>query len=129
MNGYCVPFVLQPGKNPFKPYIRIPEGMYAVVQTNGADIPYGSTGSKIWPAGFHWVTPFITKVEYLVTKQSVVFDAPVNECKTADDVSVAVDTTLNLRCAGEDPEKIIVVKLPFFFLTVSNIPTGSEVHI
>ncbi|RHY98669.1 hypothetical protein DYB37_000977 [Aphanomyces astaci] len=106
--------ILQPGRSPVMPYIRIPDGMYAIVQHHGKDVDYvdpvtGST-SPIWPAGFHRASVF-TKVAYLVTKQYVVFDTPVKGCKTADDVTVQIDMCLVFRITGdaskgEDPNLV-----------------------
>ncbi|CAK5165054.1 unnamed protein product [Aphanomyces euteiches] len=111
-NGSTI-VILQPGRNPVMPYIRIPDGMYAIVQHHGKDLDYhypdGRT-SPVWPAGFHFASIF-TKVEYLVTKQFVVFDTPVKGCKTADDVTVHIDMNIVLRITGdkakgEDPNML-----------------------
>ncbi|KAH9162020.1 hypothetical protein AeNC1_018872, partial [Aphanomyces euteiches] len=86
------------------PYIRIPDGMYAIVQHHGKDLDYhypdGRT-SPVWPAGFHSASIF-TKVAYLVTKQFVVFDTPVKGCKTADDVTVHIDMNIVFRITGDE---------------------------
>ncbi|KAF0695724.1 Aste57867_13488 [Aphanomyces stellatus] len=96
--------ILQPGRMPLMPYIRIPDGMYAIVQHHGKDIdftyPDGRT-SPVWPSGFHYASVF-TKVAYLVTKQFVVFDTPVKGCKTADDVTVHIDMCLVFRITGDE---------------------------
>lgn len=42
--------------------------MYALVQRHGADYDHPGTGSAVWPAGFHWASPFV-RVSHLVTKQ------------------------------------------------------------
>ncbi|CAK4506643.1 unnamed protein product [Aphanomyces euteiches] len=111
-NGSTI-VILQPGRNPVMPYIRIPDGMYAIVQHHGKDLDYhypdGRT-SPVWPAGFHFASIF-TKVEYLVTKQFVVFDTPVKGCKTADDVTVHIDMNIVFRITGdkakgEDPNMV-----------------------
>ncbi|OQR85129.1 hypothetical protein THRCLA_23060 [Thraustotheca clavata] len=96
--------ILQPGRSPIKPYIRIPEGMYAIVQHHGKDVDYvypDGRHSSLWPAGFHMASLF-TKVAYLVTKQNVVFDTPVKGCKTADDVTVHIDMCLVFRIMGDE---------------------------
>jgi regulator of protease activity HflC (stomatin/prohibitin superfamily) len=111
-NGNTV-VIIQPGRSAFKPYIRVPEGMYALVQNQGKDIDHeGENGTKraTWPAGFHWASIF-TKVSHLVTKQFIVFETPVKGCKTADDVTVRIDMCLVLRIMGdekkgEDPELV-----------------------
>ncbi|DAZ95497.1 TPA: hypothetical protein N0F65_001977, partial [Lagenidium giganteum] len=105
--------IVNPGRSPFKPYIRVPEGTYALVQNQGRDLDYvnrdGST-TAIWPPGYHAASLF-TKVAHLVTKQDVVFDTPVKGCKTADDVTVTIDMCLVFRimgdpARGEDPELV-----------------------
>ncbi|OQR92108.1 hypothetical protein ACHHYP_04065 [Achlya hypogyna] len=95
--------ILQPGRSPVKPYIRIPEGMYAIVQHHGKDVDYvypDGRRSPLWPAGFHRASLF-TKVAYLITMQNVVFDTPVKGCKTADDVTVHIDMCLVFRIMGD----------------------------
>lgn len=110
-NGNTV-IMINPGRNPVKPYICVPEGMYALVQNQGRDLDYENEGVKsaVWPAGFHWAGPF-TKVSHLVTKQYIVFETPVKGCKTADDVTVRIDICLIFRIMGdttkgEDPELV-----------------------
>ncbi|KAJ0402447.1 hypothetical protein P43SY_000600 [Pythium insidiosum] len=101
-NGNTV-IIIQPGRSPIKPYIRVPEGMYALVQNQGKDLDYeGSDGTKTatWPAGLHWASLF-TRVSHLVTKQFILFETPVKGCKTADDVTVRIDMCLVLRIMGD----------------------------
>ncbi|POM65460.1 Hypothetical protein PHPALM_18819 [Phytophthora palmivora] len=105
--------IINPGRSPVKPYIRVPEGTYALVQHQGRDVDYvKSDGSRtpVWPPGMHFASVF-TKVAHLVTKQYIVFDTPVKGCKTADDVTVGIDMCLILRIMGdeskgEDPELV-----------------------
>ncbi|OWZ19493.1 hypothetical protein PHMEG_0006250 [Phytophthora megakarya] len=105
--------IINPGRSPVKPYIRVPEGTYALVQHQGRDVDYTkSDGSRspVWPPGMHMASVF-TKVAHLVTKQYIVFDTPVKGCKTADDVTVGIDMCLILRIMGdeskgEDPELV-----------------------
>ncbi|KAG1711628.1 hypothetical protein DVH05_008875 [Phytophthora capsici] len=105
--------IINPGRSPVKPYIRVPEGTYALVQNQGRDVDYvKSDGSRtpVWPPGMHFASVF-TKVAHLVTKQYIVFDTPVKGCKTADDVTVGIDMCLILRIMGdeskgEDPELV-----------------------
>ena len=42
-----------------------------------------------------------TKVSHLVTKNHIVFDAPVKGCKTSDNVTVVIDTSLVFRVMGD----------------------------
>ncbi|GMF55166.1 unnamed protein product [Phytophthora fragariaefolia] len=96
--------VINPGRSPIKPYIRVPEGTYALVQHQGRDIDYvkpdGST-TPVWPPGMHFASLF-TQVSQLVTKQYIVFDTPVKGCKTADNVTVGIDMCLILRIMGDE---------------------------
>ncbi|GLE04503.1 hypothetical protein PINS_up013458 [Pythium insidiosum] len=101
-NGNTV-IIIQPGRSPIKPYIRVPEGMYALVQNQGKDIDFehpDGTKTATWPAGLHWASLF-TRVSHLVTKQFIVFETPVKGCKTADDVTVRIDMCLVLRIMGD----------------------------
>ncbi|KAJ8569365.1 hypothetical protein ON010_g5894 [Phytophthora cinnamomi] len=95
-----------------RPYIRVPEGMYALVQYQGRDMDYkkGDVRSPVWPAGFHWAGPW-TQVSHLVTKQFIVFETPIKGCKTADNVTVRIDMCLIFRIMGdaskgEDPNLV-----------------------
>ncbi|KAJ8526161.1 hypothetical protein ON010_g15018 [Phytophthora cinnamomi] len=88
--------IINPGRSPIKPYIRVPEGTYALVQHQGQDIDYvkpDGSRTPVWPPGMHFASLF-TQVSQLVTKQYIVFDTPVKGCKTADDVT------------GEDPKLV-----------------------
>ncbi|TYZ59346.1 hypothetical protein PybrP1_008526 [[Pythium] brassicae (nom. inval.)] len=95
--------IINPGRSLVKPYIRVPEGMYALVQHQGKDLDYEADGKKsaVWPPGFHFASLF-TKVAHLVTKQYIVFETPVKGCKTADDVTVGIDMCLVLRIMGDE---------------------------
>lgn len=105
--------IINPGRSPMKPYIRVPEGTYALVQRQGRDEDYvkpDGSQSPVWPPGMHFASIF-TKVAHLVTKQYIVFDTPVKGCKTADNVTVGIDMCLILRIMGdeskgEDPELV-----------------------
>ena len=83
--------VAMPQNRGLLPFLMIPEGYYALVANKGALIDYtGAKGtSKVWPAGFHRASIF-TYVSHLVTKNNVVFDAPVKGCKTSDNVTVVL---------------------------------------
>uniref|UniRef100_K3X8R9 Band 7 domain-containing protein n=1 Tax=Globisporangium ultimum (strain ATCC 200006 / CBS 805.95 / DAOM BR144) TaxID=431595 RepID=K3X8R9_GLOUD len=95
--------IINPGRSLVKPYIRVPEGTYALVQHQGRDIDYvapDGTKSAVWPPGYHWASLF-TKVAHLVTQQYIVFDTPVKGCKTADDVTVGINICSVLRIMGD----------------------------
>jgi len=94
-------------KMPF--WFTIPEGFYALVTRHGA-IEYfkDSNGEQtcVWPSGLHLGPPWL-RVSHLVTKQSVVFNTPVRNCRTKDNVTVNIDVALVLRIMGEeDPENV-----------------------
>ena len=98
--------VCAPGR-PFRPWFTVPDGCYALVTRFGKDEDYAD-GQPIWPAGFHFGPPWL-KVEFLVTKQSVVFNMPVKGCKTADNVTVQINLAVVFRvmadeAKGENPE-------------------------
>ncbi|GMF16127.1 unnamed protein product [Phytophthora lilii] len=110
-NGNTV-IMINPRPSMFRPYIRVPEGMYALVQNQGRDLDYSKDDVKspVWPAGFHWAGPW-TQVSHLVTKQFIVFETPVKGCKTADNVTVRIDMCLIFRIMGdaskgEDPNLV-----------------------
>lgn len=83
----------------------IPSGCYALVVTrSGQDLDFlddQGNQSAVWPSGLHFPYSPMTRVSYLVTKQSIVVHVPINECETADHVMVNVDTTLTLRIMGD----------------------------
>lgn len=84
-NKYTV-MVLVPERSCCTPWIIIPEGFHAIVISNGAYV-------GIWKAGFHWARPW-ERVSQLVTKQFIVFDSPVKECPTMDNVMVQIDVSM-----------------------------------
>ncbi|EGZ28808.1 hypothetical protein PHYSODRAFT_473060 [Phytophthora sojae] len=110
-NGNTV-IMINPRPSMFRPYIRVPEGTYALVQNQGRDMDFTKDGvtSPVWPAGFHWAGPW-TQVSNLVTKQFIVFETPIKGCKTADNVTVGIDMCLIFRIMGdaskgEDPNLV-----------------------
>jgi len=70
-------------------YVHIPEGFDAIVTKFGAE----TNGGVPWEPGFHTFSPF-HKVAYLVNKSLVVFDTPVKDCKSADNITVNVDVLI-----------------------------------
>jgi regulator of protease activity HflC (stomatin/prohibitin superfamily) len=77
--------------------MRIPSGVYCIVQRFGKDIGELAPGLHILPA-WH-------RIAYVVSKQACTYDAPVLECPTKDDVRVAVD--VNVVFSISDPSKFI----------------------
>ena len=90
-------------------WFTVPEGFYALVTRHGAREYYKeASGNKtcVWPAGIHIGPPWLG-VSHLVTKQSVIFNTPVRNCRTRDNVTVNIDVALVLRVMGEeDPENV-----------------------
>jgi len=91
--------VARPGRY-FRPWFSVPEGCYALVTRFGKDFDH-SSGSPVWPAGFHFGHPWI-KVSRLVSKQSVVFNMPVKGCKTQDNVTVQINLAIVFRIMGDE---------------------------
>jgi len=92
-----------------RPWFAVPEGSYALVTRFGKDLNHPS-GSPVWPPGFYFGMPW-TKVQNLVSKQSVVFNMPVKGCKTQDNVTVQINLAIVFRIRGdeskgEDPELV-----------------------
>lgn len=80
-------------------------------------VPQGSVGlalkggrhDRVLAPGNHWVTPIIA-LSHLVTTREIAFDVPVNQVRSADGVSVAIDVLLTLRIA--DPVKFAYAITP-----------------
>jgi len=68
-------------------YQEIPEGFNAIVVRLGKDM-------GVYSPGFHYMPPWM-QVTHLVTTQIIVFDTPVKDCKTADNVTVNLDIMIS----------------------------------
>lgn len=108
--------VARPGNNPFVPWCSVPEGFYALVTSNGAEMrtkDAQGVETPVFPSGYFFtgiLAPFI-KISHLVTQQTVIFDAPVKGCKTSDNVTVQIDVSVAFRIMGdssqgEDPQLV-----------------------
>eukprot|EP00929_Paragymnodinium_shiwhaense_P069071 TRINITY_DN34844_c1_g1_i1.p1 TRINITY_DN34844_c1_g1~~TRINITY_DN34844_c1_g1_i1.p1 ORF type:complete len:443 (+),score=171.63 TRINITY_DN34844_c1_g1_i1:98-1426(+) len=82
--GYT-PLVLVP-QDTFSFMRRIPAGFNAIVTAFDAD-------KGVYAPGFYCMPPWM-RVSYLVSKQLTVFDTPVKDCKTADNVTVNIDVLI-----------------------------------
>ena len=96
---------MRPGRG-LAPWFCVPDGCYALVQRFGKDMDYAE-GQPVWPPGYHWGPPWV-QVSHLVTMQSVVFNLPVKDCKTQDNVTVTINLAICFRIKadprkGEDP--------------------------
>lgn len=67
-------------------YIAIPEGFHTMVSSFGKFL-------DIWQPGFHCVYPWV-QVSAMVTKQYIVYDTPVKQCPTLDNVMVEIDVSV-----------------------------------
>jgi len=80
------PMVLVPASSCCGCYVTIPEGFHALMTSWNRYI-------GIWSPGFHVAGPWI-RVAALVAKHFVVFDSPVKECPTSDNVMVQIDVSM-----------------------------------
>ena len=84
-----------------KPWLMVPEGTYAVITKNGRFI-------GIWEPGIHFCLAW-TKIQYLITQQSVVFDLPIRNCPTVDNIFITIDVSIVLHIReGEENLKNFV---------------------
>jgi len=81
-----VPMVLVPNRMPCSMTVCIPEGFRALVASHGKY-------QCIWDSGFYFAPPWWT-ITHLVGLQHFVYDTPVKECPTLDNVNVTIDVTL-----------------------------------
>jgi regulator of protease activity HflC (stomatin/prohibitin superfamily) len=98
------PIMVMPERSSCKPYISIPEGTYAVVTKHG-------NFQGVWDPGFHWCMPY-TQIQFLVTKQNFLYDVPVRNCPTIDNIYVQIDVAIVLKIKpGEENAKNFVYKV------------------
>jgi len=99
-----IPVVLEPDRDACSLSITIPTGFKALVTSNQRYV-------GIWSAGFHFAKPW-EKVSHLVTNQYIVYDAPVRECPTSDNVMVEIDVAVVFHIKDEEEDvKNFVYKL------------------
>jgi len=89
-----VPVVFTPVRGACSTSITIPKGFVGLVNRNGRYVGQ-------WGAGFKWAAPWVN-VSHLVPIQYVVYDTPVKECPTQDNVMVTIDVTLVLQIETEE---------------------------
>jgi len=72
----------------------------------------GGEPDGTWSAGFHCFMPWYS-VNRLVSRQLIIFDTPVRECKTLDNITVNIDVLIVLEIVNADafvyglgPEKL-----------------------
>jgi len=89
-----VPAIFTPVRSGCSSYIVIPKGFVALVNRHGRYVGQ-------WGAGFYWAPPWVN-VSHLVPQQYIVYDTPVKECPTQDNVMVTIDVALILRIVTEE---------------------------
>lgn len=80
------PMILVPRRTPCTWWLTLPQGFHALITSHGRFV-------DIWPAGFHFARPW-ERVSHLVTQQYVVYDSPIKECPTSDNVMVEIDVSI-----------------------------------
>lgn len=88
------------------PYFVIPEGFWALVTSFGEY-------KGIWEAGFHPALPW-QQISHLVSKAYTVYDVPVKECPTRDNVMVEIDVSLvfHIKQTDEDVKNFVYKLAP-----------------
>merc|ERR1719384_2923920 len=81
-----VPMVLVPSRLPCALFVCIPQGFKAFVASHGKH-------QDIWGPGFHFAPPWFS-ITHMVGLQNFVYDTPVKECPTLDNVMVTIDVTI-----------------------------------
>ena len=89
-----VPVIFTPVRGACATSIVIPKGFVGLVNRHGRYVGQ-------WGAGFKWAPPWVN-VSHLVPTQFIVYDTPVKECPTQDNVMVTIDVTLVLRIVTEE---------------------------
>merc|ERR1719499_781760 len=67
-------------------WVCVPQGFKAFVARHGKHL-------EIWQPGFHFAPPWYS-ITHMVGLQNFVYDTPVKECPTLDNVMVTIDVTL-----------------------------------
>lgn len=76
-------------------YVAIPSGFSAIVSQFGAVVK-GDMEDETWSPGCHCFSPFLS-VDKLVSKQIIIFDTPVRDCKTKDSITVNIDVLISFE--------------------------------
>jgi len=76
-------------------YVAIPSGFSAIVSKFGAVVK-GDMEDETWSPGCHCFSPFLS-VDRLVSKQLIIFDTPVRDCKTKDSITVNIDVLISFE--------------------------------
>jgi len=89
-----VPVVFTPMRGCCGCSVVIPEGFVALVNKHGRYV-------GMYQSGFEWFPPWYS-ISHLLPTQYIVYDTPVKECPTQDNVMVTIDVTLILRIQTEE---------------------------
>merc|ERR1719384_2795953 len=89
-----VPMVLVPSRMPCSLFVCVPQGFKAFVASHGKHL-------DIWQPGFHFAPPWYS-ITHMVGLQNFVYDTPVKECPTLDNVMVTIDMTLVFHVRPDD---------------------------
>lgn len=96
--AHCTPVTLIPDRSMAEIgccrccWVSIPEGFTAIVTRFGGNVQ-GTEPDGSWASGFHWFYPW-NRVSRLVSKQLIIFDSPIQECKTKDDIPVTIEVLI-----------------------------------
>mmetsp|Transcript_16059 Transcript_16059/g.34721 ORF Transcript_16059/g.34721 Transcript_16059/m.34721 type:complete len:473 (+) Transcript_16059:166-1584(+) len=78
-------------------FVQIPDGFSTIVTKCGAEVQ-GDQEDGSFSAGGHCFMPWYS-ISRLVSKQRIVFDVPVKECRTADWIWVNIDVVVVIEIA------------------------------
>lgn len=76
-------------------YVSIPSGFSAIVSKFGAQ-QKGDMEDDTWSPGCHFFHCLL-QVDKLVSKQLIIFDTPVRDCKTKDAITVNIDVMITFE--------------------------------
>jgi len=93
-----VPVCFAPKRLPCSFQITIPKGFVGLVNRHGRYV-------GVWKAGMHIAAPWVS-VSHLIPQQYTVYDTPVKECPTQDNVMVTIDVALIFRVMVEDEKSL-----------------------
>jgi len=93
-----VPVAFAPHRLPCSFHLIIPKGFVGLVNRHGKYV-------GVWQAGFHCAAPWIS-ISHLIPQQYTVYDTPVKECPTQDNVMVTIDVALIFRVMVEDEKAL-----------------------
>jgi len=93
-----VPVAFFPTRLPCSFHVIIPKGFVALVNRHGRYV-------GVWTAGMHIASPWVN-VSHLIPQQYTVYDTPVKECPTQDNVMVTIDVALIFRVMVEDEKSL-----------------------